>query len=105
MPGASGTIVYATLRAIVALAVVFSAWHGGRQALPIIGQAVADAACPAFLLAYVDYDLRTSLGWVALPLLLYVIGWGGWGARPAAVTEFRSHGAAGRAGAAVPGWV
>src|SRR2546425_13240585 len=89
MPGASSTIVYATLRAIVALAVVFSAWHGGRQALPIIGQAVADAACLAFLLAYVGYDLRPSLGWFALPLLLYVIGWGGGGGPPAA--RARSH--------------
>src|SRR3989441_3940886 len=94
MPGASGTIVYATLPAIVALAVIFSAWHGGRQALPIIGQAVADAACLAFLLAYVDYDLRTSLGWFALPLLLYVIGWEGWGALRAAETDLGSDGAA-----------
>src|SRR3989442_11448044 len=105
MPGASGTIVYATLRAIVALAVVFSAWHGGRQALPIIGQAVADAACLAFLLAYVDYDLRTSLGWFALPLLIYVMGWEGWGALRAAETDPGSDGAADGVGAELLGWL
>jgi hypothetical protein len=105
MPGASGTIVYATLRAIVALAVVFSAWHGGRQALPIIGQAVADAACLAFLLAYADYDLRASLGWFALPLLLYVMGWEGWGALRAAETDPGSDSAADGVGAELLGWL
>src|SRR3989442_14917182 len=105
MPGASGTIVYATLRAIVALAVILSAWHGGRQALPIIGQAVADASCLAFLLAYVDYDLRASLGWFALPLLIYVMGWEGWGALRAVETDSDSDGAADGVGAELLGWL
>src|SRR2546427_13014905 len=87
MPSASGTIVYAALRAIVAVAVVFAAWHGGRSAWPIIGQAVSDTSCLAFLLAYVDSDLRSSLGWLPLPLLLYVIGWEGWGALRAAGSD------------------
>src|SRR2546427_12250064 len=99
MPGASGTIVYATLRAIVALAVILSAWHGGRQALPIIGQAGADASRLAFLLAYVGYDLRASLGWFSLPLLIYVMGWGGWGGLRSVQTHPRSAGGAGGAGA------
>src|SRR3989441_1563671 len=105
MPGASGTIVYATLRAIVALAVILSAWHGGRQALPIIVQAVADASCLAFLLAYVDYDLRASLGWFALPLLIYVMGWEGWGALRAVETDSDSDGAADGVGAELLGWL
>ncbi|OLD04283.1 MAG: hypothetical protein AUI99_03225 [Gemmatimonadetes bacterium 13_1_40CM_3_69_22] len=105
MPGASGTIVYATLRAIVALAVILSAWHGGRQALPIIGQAVADASCLAFLLAYVDYDLRASLGWFALPLLIYVMGWEGWGALRAVETDPGSDAAADGVGAELLGWL
>jgi len=100
---ASGTIVYAALRAIVALAVVFSALHGGRRAWPIVGQAVADATCLAFLVAYVDYDLRASLGWLALPLLLYVVGWEGWGALRAAGTE--SDTAADGVGAELLGWL
>src|SRR2546428_1646660 len=105
MPGASGTIVYATLRAIVALAVILSGWHGGRQALPIIGQAVADASCLAFLLAYVDYDLRASLGWFALPLLIYVMGWEGWGALRAVETDPGSDAAADGVGAELLGWL
>src|SRR3989442_10231080 len=105
MPGASGTIVYATLRAIVALAVILSAWHGGRQALPIIGQAVADASCLAFLLAYVDYDLRASLGWFALPLLIYVVGWEGGGALRAVETDPGSDAAADGVGAELLGWL
>src|SRR2546427_8787173 len=105
MPGASGTIVYATLRAIVALAVILSACHGGRQALPIIGQAVADASCLAFLLAYVDYDLRASLGWFALPLLIYVMGWEGWGALRAVETDPGSDAAADGVGAELLGWL
>src|SRR5437870_9840528 len=105
MPGASGTIVSATLRAIVALAVILSAWHGGRQALPIIGQAVADASCLAFLLAYVDYDLRASLGWFALPLLIYVMGWAGWGALRAVETDPGSDAAADGVGAELLGWL
>ena len=105
MPGASGTIVYATLRAIVALAVILSAWHGGRQALPIIGQAVADASCLAFLLAYVDYDLRASLGWFALPLLIYVMGWEGSGALRAVETDPGSDAAADGVGAELLGWL
>src|SRR3989442_7050917 len=71
----------------------------------MIGQAVADAACLAFLLAYVDYDLRTSLGWFALPLLLYVIGWEGWGALRAAETDSGSDGAADGVGAELLGWL
>src|SRR2546428_14161761 len=101
MPSASGTIVYAALRTIVAVAVVFAAWHGGRSAWPIIGQAVSDTSCLAFLLAYVDSDLRSSLGWLPLPLLLYVIGWEGWGALRAIDTE--SDPAADGVGATRPG--
>src|SRR3989442_5810832 len=71
----------------------------------MIGQAVADAACLAFLLAYVDYDLRTSLGWFALPLLLYVIGWEGWGALRAVETDSDSDGAADGVGAELLGWL
>src|SRR2546426_4524453 len=105
MPGASGTIVCAALRAIVPPAVILSAWHGGRQPLPIIGQAVADASCLAFLLAYVDYDLRASLGWFALPLLIYVMGWEGWGALRAVETDSDSDGAADGVGAELLGWL
>src|SRR5439155_578835 len=60
-------------------------------------------ACLAFMIAYVDPDLRTSLGWLALPLLLYVIAWEGWGAVRAAATE--SDAASDGVGADLLGWV
>ena len=97
----SGALVYAVLRTVLAVALVFAAAFGGRRAWPIVGQAVSDVACLAFMIAYVDPDLRTSLGWLALPLLLYVIAWEGWGAVRAAATE--SDAASDGVGADLPG--
>jgi len=99
----SGALVYAVLRTVLAVALVFAAAFGGRRAWPIVGQAVSDVACLAFMIAYVDPDLRTSLGWLALPLLLYVIAWEGWGAVRAAATE--SDAASDGVGADLLGWV
>src|SRR5207244_13083234 len=65
----------------------------------------ADASCLAFLLAYVDYDLRASLGWFALPLLIYVMGWEGWGALRAVETDPGSDAAADGVGAELLGWL
>jgi hypothetical protein len=68
------------LRTVLATALVLVAAAGARRALPIVGQAVAEAACTVFMLAYVDLDLRESLGWLAAPLVAYVVAWEGWGA-------------------------
>jgi hypothetical protein len=84
MAFASSTIVYAALRTIVAGAIVVLAALGGRRALPLIGQTVSDASCLGFMLGYVDADLRAALGWLALPLFIYVVAWEGWGALRAA---------------------
>ncbi|PYP17260.1 MAG: hypothetical protein DMD52_05050 [Gemmatimonadetes bacterium] len=80
MAFASGTIVYAVLRTILAVAIGLAAVLGGRRAWPLVGQAVSDVACLACTIAYVDADLRSSLGWLAVPFVLYVIGWEGRGA-------------------------
>jgi hypothetical protein len=84
MAFASSTIVYAALRTIVAGAIVVLAALGGRRALPLVGQTVSDASCLGFMLGYVDADLRAALGWLALPLFIYVVAWEGWGALRAA---------------------
>src|SRR5437016_2064368 len=80
----SGALVYAVLRTVVAIVLVFAAAFGGRRAWPLVGQAVSDVACLACMIAYVDAELRLALGWLALPLVLYVVGWEGWGALRAA---------------------
>lgn len=84
---ASSTIVYAALRTIVAGAIVVLAALGGRRALPLVGQSVSDASCLGFMLGYVDADLRAALGWLALPLFIYVVAWEGWGALRAAEAD------------------
>jgi hypothetical protein len=99
----SGTIVYAVLRTVLAIALVLAAALGGRRAWPVVGQAVSDAACLACMIAYVDAELRLSLGWLALPLVLYVVGWEGWGALRAAGTD--SDSAADGVGAEVLEWL
>jgi len=99
----SSALVYAVLRTVLAVALVFAAAFGGRRAWPIVGQAVSDVACVAFMIAYVDPDLRASLGWLALPLLLYVIVWEGWGALRSIDTE--SDTAADGVGADLLGWL
>jgi hypothetical protein len=69
------TLVYAALRTVVAVALVVAAGLGGGRAWPLVGQAVSDVACLVFMIAYVDVDLRASLGWLVAPLFLYVLAW------------------------------
>jgi len=99
----SGALVYAVLRTVLAIVFVFAAAFGGRRAWPLVGQAVSDVACLACMIAYVDAELRLTLGWLALPLVLYVVGWEGWGALRAAGTD--SDSAADGAGAELLGWL
>ena len=90
MGSSSGALVYAVLRTVLAIVFVFAAAFGGRRAWPLVGQAVSDAACLACMIAYVDAELRLTLGWLALPLVLYVVGWEGWGALRAAGSDSNS---------------
>ncbi len=43
-------------------------WYAG-------GQVVSDLACAAFLLAYVNPDIRDDIGALVIPLLLFVLYW------------------------------
>jgi hypothetical protein len=39
------------------------------------GQIVSDLSCGAFLLAYVNPDIRDDIGWLVVPLILFVLYW------------------------------
>ena len=39
------------------------------------GQVVSDLSCAAFLLAYVNPDIRDDIGWLVVPLILFVLYW------------------------------
>jgi len=99
----SGALVYAVLRTVLAIVFVFAAAFGGRRAWPLVGQAVCDVACLACMIAYVDAELRLTLGWLALPLVLYIVGWEGWGALRAAGSD--SNSAADGVGTELLGWL
>ncbi len=99
----SGALVYAVLRTVLAIVFVFAAAFGGRRAWPLVGQAVSDVACLACMIAYVDAELRLTLGWLALPLVLYIVGWEGWGALRAAGSD--SNSAADGVGAELLDWL
>ncbi len=103
MGSSSGALVYAVLRTVLAIAFVFAAAFGGRRAWPLVGQAVSDVACLACMIAYVDAELRLTLGWLALPLVLYIVGWEGWGALRAAGSD--SNSAADGVGAELLDWL
>jgi hypothetical protein len=71
----NSTLVYVGARTLVAGAMValllrrrVGVWHTG-------GQIVSDLSCAAFLLAYVNPDIREDVGILVLPLLLFVVYW------------------------------
>jgi hypothetical protein len=69
---------YGVARLLLAVAVVAALWLKGRRGWSWIGQAVSDVVCVTFIVAYADGAARAAVGWVAAPLLLYVIAWEGW---------------------------
>ncbi|HLZ45170.1 MAG TPA: hypothetical protein VKQ05_05770 [Gemmatimonadales bacterium] len=71
----NSTLVYVGARTLLAGAMValllrrqVGAWYAG-------GQVVSDLACAAFLLAYVNPDIRDDVGALVIPLLLFVLYW------------------------------
>ena len=69
---------YGVARLLVAVAVVAALWLKGRRGWSWIGQTASDIACLTFIVAYADGSVRAALGWVAVPLLLYVAAWEAW---------------------------
>ena len=71
----NSTLVYVGARTLLAAAMValllrrrVGVWHTG-------GQIVSDLSCAAFLLAYVNPDIREDVGVLVIPLLLFVAYW------------------------------
>ena len=71
----NSTLVYVGARTLLAGAMIalllrrqVGPWYAG-------GQVVSDLSCAAFLLAYVNPDIRDDVGVLVIPLLLYVLYW------------------------------
>jgi hypothetical protein len=71
----NSTLVYVGARTLLAGAMIalllrrrVGPWYAG-------GQVVSDLSCAAFLLAYVDPDIRDDMGLLVIPLLLFVLYW------------------------------
>src|ERR1041384_4565200 len=71
----NSTLAYVGARTLLAGAMIavllrrrVGPWHAG-------GQIVSDLACAAFLLGYVNPDIRDDIGWLVVPLLLFVLYW------------------------------
>jgi hypothetical protein len=68
-------LTYGVTRLILAVGLAAALWLKGQRGWSWIGQAVSDVACLVFVVAYADGAARSALGWVAAPLLLFVIAW------------------------------
>lgn len=71
----NSTLAYVGARTLLAGAMIavllrrrVGPWHAG-------GQIVSDLACAAFLLGYVNPDIRDDIGWLVVPLVLFVLYW------------------------------
>jgi hypothetical protein len=71
----NSTLVYVGARTLLAGAMIalllrrrVGAFHAG-------GQVVSDLSCAAFLLAYVNPDIRGDIGLLVIPLILFVLYW------------------------------
>jgi hypothetical protein len=71
----NSTLVYVGARTLLAGAMValllrreVGVWYAG-------GQVVSDLSCAAFLLGYVNPDIRDDVGVLVVPLLLFVLYW------------------------------
>jgi hypothetical protein len=71
----NSTLVYVGARTLLAGAMIalllrrrVGAWYAG-------GQVVSDLSCGAFLLAYVNPEIRDDIGVLVIPLILFVLYW------------------------------
>ncbi|MEX2157533.1 MAG: hypothetical protein WD773_11940 [Gemmatimonadales bacterium] len=69
----NSTLVYVGARTLLAAAMIVLLLHRRRGVWFTGGQIVSDLACAAFLLAYVNPDIREDVGVLVLPLLAFVV--------------------------------
>ena len=71
----NSTLVYVGARTLLAGALIALLLRRRVGAVYAGGQVVSDLSCAAFLLAYVNPDIRDDLGVLVIPLILFVLYW------------------------------
>jgi len=71
----NSTLVYVGARTLLAGAMIALLLRRRVPAVYAGGQVVSDLSCGAFLLAYVNPDIRDDIGWLVAPLILFVLYW------------------------------
>ena len=71
----NSTLVYVGARTLLAGAMIALLLRRRVGAAYAGGQIVSDLSCAAFLLAYVNPDIRDDIGWLVVPLILFVFYW------------------------------
>jgi len=71
----NSTLVYVGARTLLAGAMIALLLRRRVGAVYAGGQVVSDLSCAAFLLAYVNPDIRDDIGWLVVPLILFVLYW------------------------------
>jgi hypothetical protein len=71
----NSTLVYVGARTLLAAAMIVLLLRRQRGIWFTAGQVVSDLSCAAFLLAYVNADIRDDVGLLVVPLLLFVLYW------------------------------
>ena len=71
----NSTLVYVGARTLLAGAMIALLLRRRVGAFYAGGQVVSDLSCAAFLLAYVNPKIRDDIGWLVVPLALFVLYW------------------------------
>jgi len=71
----NSTLVYVGARTLLAAAMIMIVLRRRHGPWFVLGQIVSDLSCAAFLLAYVNADIREDVGVLVIPLLLFVCYW------------------------------
>ncbi|HEV2670194.1 MAG TPA: hypothetical protein VGU74_03810, partial [Gemmatimonadales bacterium] len=71
----NSTLVYVGARTLLAGAMIALLLRRRVGVAYAGGQVISDLTCAAFLLAYVNPDIRDDVGWLVIPLLLFVLYW------------------------------
>ena len=70
-----GSFAFVALRTLTAVWLLVLAARRQVGAAHLAGQAFADAAAALLLLSYARFEVRETLGWLAIPAFLFFVGW------------------------------